>query len=66
MGYSLGWPAYSGFLLGDEKEMTEGSAQWGTVRQEAGNGVEIYGIVMWNGAQRRSEMYPEASQVAQW
>lgn len=27
MGSSLGGPAYSGFLLGDEKEMTEGSAQ---------------------------------------
>lgn len=65
VGYSLGGPAYSGFLLGDEKEMTEGSTQWGTVRQEAGNRVEIYGIVMWNGAQR-SEMYPEASQVVQW
>ena len=44
------------------KKKWEGSAQWGAVRPEAGNGVEIYGIIMWNCAQR-SEIYPEASQV---
>lgn len=45
VGYSLGGPAYSGFLLGDEKEMTEGSAQRNS-KIRGRKWSEIYGIVM--------------------